>query len=201
MEQLNSFFGFFKTLQKVLKIKDSIAVSLFSGLIGTLVMDISNLAFWRTKKTETLYAHIAGSVYVRPFRTNQRKNFWLGQITHFITGTTLAYPLNYIFIKTGKDHPLLKGAMFGAITWELIYGLGQRFEIFSSKPHKTETHYAELFNNILYGVATAQSLVAFSDPSILPDTQSKATTQDTQGSRIQPIYSDVNLNVENSLIH
>lgn len=93
MEQLNNILNFLKTIQKLFKIKDSIAVSLFSGFLGTLVMDISNYLFWKNRKTEALYGHIAGSVFVRPLRTNQRKNFWLGQFTHIITGSALAIPL------------------------------------------------------------------------------------------------------------
>ncbi|EGW39361.1 hypothetical protein [Desulfosporosinus sp. OT] len=93
MEQLNSLMRFLKTIQRILKIKDSIAASIFSGVLGTVAMDIPNLLFWRAKRTEALYGHIAGSVYVRPFRTNQRKNFILGQITHHITGAALAIPL------------------------------------------------------------------------------------------------------------
>lgn len=181
MEQLNNLLNLFSKLQRVLKMKDSIAVSLFSGFLGTLAMNTLNLIFWKKGQTETLYGHIAGSIFVRPFRTNQRKNFWLGEATHFVTGAVLAYPLNLILKKTGKDHLILKGAFFGAVTWEFIYGLGQRFEVFSSKPHFTKTHYAELFNNILYGVTTAQALVAFSDPSMFPNTQTKRTTAFDKG--------------------
>ena len=198
MEQLNNIFKSLKTIQRVFKIRDSIAVSLFSGFLGTLVMDASNLLLWKKKKSEALYGHIAGSVFVRPFRTNQRKNFWLGQITHLITGSALAIPLNLILKKTGKDHLALKGAFFGSMTWEFIYGMGQRFGVFSTKPHMTKTHIAELFNNALYGITVAQALVAFSEPSAFPDIQSKTTKQDSPQKTIQPIFSDTNYNVENS---
>lgn len=205
MEELNRLFGFLKTIQRVLRMKDSVTVSLFSGILGTLVMDVSNLLSWRTRKTEALYGHIAGSVYVHPFRMNQRKNFWLGQITHLITGAILAYPLNLLLIKTGKDHATIKGAFFGAVTWEFIYGFGQKFKVFSLKPRLTKTHYAELFNNILYGITTAQALVTFSEPSMYADIQSKTTTQTTTAQKtkrntVQPIYSDSPSDVENTAL-
>lgn len=200
MEQLNNLLNLFDKMQRAVKIKDSIAVSILSGLIGTLAMDTSNLIFWKNKKTETLYGHIAGSIFVRPFRTNQRKNFWLGQIMHLITGSVLAYPLNLILKKTGKDNLLLKGAFFGAVTWEFIYGIGQRFRVFSTKPHMTKTHYAELFNNIIYGLSTAQALVTFADPSMFPNAQTKTVTAfNTQKSKIQPIYADADASVENTV--
>lgn len=205
MQEMNRMFGYLKTILRVLKMKDSVTVSLFSGFLGTLVMDASNLLLWRTRNTEALYGHIAGSVYVRPFRTNQRKNFWLGQITHLVTGAILAYPLNLLLIRTGKDYTTIKGAFFGAVTWEFIYGVGQRFEVFSTKPHMTKTHYAELFNNILYGIATAKALVAFSEPSIHEDHPSKkaalnTTVKKTQINTVQPIYADTPSDVEGTAL-
>lgn len=200
MEYFNYAFRFIRMAKRVLKINDSIVVSLLSGLLGTLVMGASSLLFWRVRKTEALYGHISGSILMRPFRLNQRKNFWLGQITHLLTGATLAYPLNFILKKTGKDYHLLKGAFFGAVTWEVLYGLGQRFNVFSTKSHFTKTHYAELFNHLLYGVVTSQALVSFSESSMFPDTQGRATAQETKidaefiaanKDKVQPIYPDV----------
>ena len=200
MEQLNFVLGFIRTAKRVLKLNDSIVVSVFSGLLGTLVMDGSNLILWKLRKTETLYGHIAGSIFMRPYRVNQRKNFWLGQVTHLISGAIMAYPLNYILKKTGKDYYLLKGALFGGTLWEIIYGMGQRFNIYTTKPHMTKTHFAELFNHILYGIVTVQALVSLSESSIFPDTQSKAAAQETKidaapistnMDAVQPIYPDV----------
>lgn len=76
-----------------IRIKDSIALSLISGFLGTIVMDLSNLLLWRSKKTEILYGHLAGSMIMRSFRTNQTKNFVLGQVFHFFTGAALGIPL------------------------------------------------------------------------------------------------------------
>lgn len=200
MEQLNNLLNLVSKMQRVLRMKDSIALSIFSGLLGTLAMDTTNLLFWKKGKTETLYGHIAGSVFVNPFRLNQRKNFWLGQILHLITGAVLAYPLILILKKTGKDHLLIKGAFFGAVTWEFVYGIGQRFKIFATTPLFTKTHYSELFNNIIYGVTTAQVLVAFSDPAMFPNTQTNKTIDfDTQKNKVQPIYADIKADEESML--
>lgn len=200
MELLDNVVKLFSKMQRALKMKDSVAVSIFAGLLGTLAMDTSNLMFWRKGKTEALYGHIAGSIFVNPVRLNQRKNFWLGQIMHLITGAVLAYPLTILLKKTGKDNILLKGAFFGAITWEFIYGIGQRFSVFATKPSFTKTHYAELLNNIIYGVTTAQALVNFSDPSMFPDSQNKTrTTLNTQKNKVQPIYGDVKADQESTV--
>ncbi len=198
MEKINNLLNLMSRLQRVLRMKDSVTVSIFSGLLGTLAMDTSNWLLWKKGKTEALYGHIAGSVFVNPFRLNQRKNFWLGQILHLITGAVLAYPLTLLLKKTGKDNILLKGAFFGAVTWEFIYGIGQRFRIFATSPSFTKTHYAELFNNIIYGLTTAQALVSFSDPEMFPDTQNKTqTTSDPK--KMQPIYADVKADKESTV--
>ena len=198
MKQLNDIFSFIKIVQRGFKIKDSITASLFSGLLGTLVMDALNTYLWKKGKSEALFGHIAGSVFVRPFRTNQRKNFVLGEISHLITGSAIAIPLNYVLKKTGKDNHALKGAVYASIVWEIIYGIGQKFKMFAIKPHMTKTHYSMLFSHLLYGIVTTQAMVMFSEPAAFPDIQSKITDQKTQKNMIQPIYSDTNYNVENS---
>lgn len=84
------------------------------------------------------------------------------------------------------------------LIWEVIYGGGQRIKLFSSKPHRTKTHYAMLINHLVYGLVTTQAMVTFSDPVAFPDNQSKTTTQNAQNNKIQPIYSDTNYKVENA---
>lgn len=197
-ETVKRYFQIINTIQRGFKIKDTITASLFSGLLGTLAMESLNIFLWKKGKSEVLFGHIAGSIFVRPFRTNQRKNYWLGKISYLITGSTLAIPLNYIMKKTGKDNSLLKGTVYATIVWEIVYGMGQRLKIFAAKPHLTKTHYAMLINHTIYGLVTTQAMVAFSEPTAFPDIQSKTTTQNTQINKIQPMYPEVNYNVRNS---
>ena len=76
--------------------------------------------------------------------------------------------------------------------------MGQRFNVFTTEPHLTKTHYAQLFNNILYGLTTAQALVTFSKPSIYPANQGETTTP--ARNTLKPIYSDTNPNAENTIV-
>lgn len=73
-------------LKKISKMQDSITTGLLGGLLGTIFMDTSNLLIYKAGKTETLYGHIAGGLWVAPFRTKQKKNFVLGELTHFGIG-------------------------------------------------------------------------------------------------------------------
>lgn len=68
-------------------IKDYVALGAVGGLLGTIAMVISNMILYKTGKSEILYGHIAGSIFMRPIRTNQRKNFILGQIFHLVNGS------------------------------------------------------------------------------------------------------------------
>ncbi|MHB1651557.1 MAG: hypothetical protein ACYCVD_03655 [Desulfitobacteriaceae bacterium] len=183
-----------KAMQGTPKIKDSVVLSLLSGLIGTLLMDSSNFLLWRGRKTEALYGHLAGSMLMYPFRTNRRKNFVIGQILHMVTGAVLAYPLTIIFKKTGKDHHLIKGAFFGTVTWEFIYGLGKRFNIFTTKPHLTKTHYSAFLDNILYGIGTAQTIVSLADSNMFPTSHDNLMAEKLRNDAAQPIFSPSKVN-------
>lgn len=161
------------------KMKDSIMISLLGGLIGTTAMDISNALLWRTKKTEILYGHLSGSMIMRGFRTNQTKNFALGQILHMATGATLGIPVFQLMKRTGNDNHLIKGAFAGMLSWGILYNFGQRSRMFSSKPHLTKSHYSALWHNLLYGVTTAQAIVSLSDPSLFPQQHEQKQAHNT----------------------
>ena len=158
------------------RIQDTITIGLVSGLIGTLVMDLSNRLFHRARLTERTYAELAASVIVRPFRTRQPKNAVLGQILHMITGSAAGLPLVYMLKKTGPDLYLIKGAAMGTVLWGVLYDFGRKVGLISVKPRKTQSHYFELWHNLLYGLATSQAIVSLADPKILnPKTQPQST--------------------------
>lgn len=159
-------YKIFKTLTKI-NIKDHMVLSLVSGLLGTLVMDLSNLLLWRTKKAEMLYGHLAGSMIMRGYRTNRTKNFVLGQIFHLITGSALGIPIYGVIKISGERYRLIKGAFMGLMSWGVLNNFGQRIGLFSTRAHLTKTHYACLWNNLLYGITTAELIIRLGDKSIL----------------------------------
>lgn len=152
-------------------IKDSVALGTIGGLLGTISMVISNLIIYKSGKTEILYGHIAGSIFMRPFRTNSRNNFILGQIFHLANGSGAGIMMVQFFKKFGKDLPLLKGTALGMFTWEVLYTVGQRVGIYTAKPHLTKTGYSSLFNNFVYGAVTAYSIRWLAHPSVFSSTE------------------------------
>lgn len=161
---LRSFMKLTDSLQKIGKMKDSITTGLLGGLIGTIFMDISNLLIFKAGKTEVLYGHIAGGLFVAPFRTKQRKNFILGELTHFGIGSIWGIPLTYILKKTGKDHHLIKGMFISILSLGSLIG-GQKLGILK-KFGLTKTFYSAIWNHLVYGLVSAQAIVLLADPII-----------------------------------
>ncbi len=171
------FTKFISSLQNIVKIEDSITTGLLGGLIGTFFMDLSNLLIFKAGKTETLYGHIAGGLFVAPYRTKQRKNFILGEIAHFGIGSIWGIPLTYIFKKTGKDHHLLKGTLISMLSLGTLIG-GQKLGMLK-KFRLTKTFYSALWNHLVYGLVSAQTIVWFSDPIIFASSNSKEISRET----------------------
>ncbi|WP_139024208.1 hypothetical protein [Desulfosporosinus sp. OT] len=66
---------------------------------------------------------------------------------------------------TGKDHHLIKGLLGGMCTWGILYAGGQKLKLFK-RPIKSKTHYSAIFNNSLFGLASAQAMVTLADSRI-----------------------------------
>ena len=155
--------------------KDSITIGLLGGLIGAIFMDISNLIIFKAGKTETLYAYIAGELFVAPFRTKQRKNFILGEIAHLGMGSIWGILLTYILKKTGKDHHLIKGILISILSLGSLIG-GQKFGALK-KFRLTKTFYSAIWNHTVYGLVSAQAIVSLSDPTIFPSDNDECHTK------------------------
>ncbi|WP_088225892.1 hypothetical protein [Desulfosporosinus sp. FKB] len=153
-------------INKIGKIQDSITIGLLGGFIGTLAIDISNALLYKTKKTEATFGHLAASFFRTPTTTSKYKpTVFLGELLHHSVGTVIGIPLFYILKKTGKDHYLAKGLVASLLTWIFLYTGGQEIGLLK-KPSKVKTHYAAVWNHILYGLATVKAMVWLADPEI-----------------------------------
>lgn len=177
-------------LKRGKSIKDSVALGVVGGFLGTVVMALSNFLIYKAGKTEILYGHIAGSIFMRPFRTKQRKNFVLGQIFHLVNGSGIGLLMVQIFKRFGTDLALLKGTMLGMFAWETLYTVGQRLGIYKAKPHLTKTGYSALWNNFVYGVVTAYSIRWLAHPSIFTTAEHIVKRQDSMDSISNALYQE-----------
>jgi hypothetical protein len=145
------------------------SIALLSGLFGTIAMDILNLFLYATKLSENTLAHIGGSMIVSKHRSGKPKNIILGQLWHMITGIGLGLPMMVAFQKTGIHNYRIKGAFLGAAIWGVVYNLGSRLHLYSSRSFLTRTHYSYLLTDVLYGVVTAETIKHFADPQLFAD--------------------------------
>ncbi|SDG57304.1 hypothetical protein SAMN05443529_10477 [Desulfosporosinus hippei DSM 8344] len=172
------------------------SVGILGGLIGALCMDVSSLILWRTKKTESLHGHIAGSMIMSPIKLNQRKNFILGQIFHMTVASGIGVGMVEILKKYGKDNHNLKGGFLSVLTWGFLYIFGQKMGFYRMNPRLTKSSYSEIWQHLVYGLVTSNAIVALADPTIFSKKSSINTQALIQGKNrvrsVQPIYSDVN---------
>jgi hypothetical protein len=167
------FLALYSTVKKGPRIQDSFTIGILGGLIGTVVVDISNLLLWRKGRSEMLYGHFGASMFMMPLRTNRRKNFILGQIFHMLTGGFLGLPIFYLLKKTGRDNLWFKGLFGGAAVWGTLYAFGIRMKLYSAKPRLTRTHFSYLWHNFLYGVVSAFSMVWLAEPNTFPNKEER----------------------------
>ncbi len=168
------------------KIKDSINLGLTSGLVGTLTMDIFNLLNWRRNRSESLYGHMAGSVLMKGFRTKKVDNFIFGEIIHIITGVLAGIPLVFLFKKSGKDSHLIKGAAYGSFIWMVYYVFGIKLGMFNTQPKLNRTHFSSLWQNVLYGVVTAKSIVSLAHPAVFNNRAAMTELHSKKYSNLDP---------------
>lgn len=171
------------------KMKDSIPIGFWGGLMGTIAMDLSNLFFRKTGLSEKTYAQYAGSVLLSPLRLIFKQNLLFGQMLHLITGAILGIPLFNILKKTGKDNHPFKGAVFGIFTWEMLYSFGQRLGIVRVKTYTTRTHITSLIDNLVYGLTSTSTMVFLADPSVFPQVSNQPI--ETQSERQVPMHPEI----------
>lgn len=173
---------------QTLKIKDSTSLGVIGGLLGTISLNIANLLFWKGKKTKTSFGQLAGSIFMKGYRTKQRKNFIFGETVHLLTGALAGIPLVYLFKATGKDHQITKGAAYGTLVWMAYYVLGVKAQIFHSPPKRNRAHFSSLWLNLIFGVSAAKAIVSLGHPSIFPQHDSKAVrgTAEKQSIGLEP---------------
>lgn len=163
---LRSFMKLTDSVQKLGKMKDSITTGLLGGLIGAISMSLSNRLLYKAKKTEVKsFGQIAGQLFVAPWRTKQRKNYILGELTHLAVGSLSGIPLFYVLKRTGKDHYLSKGLAASIFTWSVLFNGGQKIGIFK-KLRFTKTHYSSAWSHIIYGLVASQAIVSLADPAV-----------------------------------
>ncbi len=120
-------------------IKDSVLLGVTGGFLGAVAMALSNLLLYKAGKTEILYGHIAGSIFMRPYKTKRRKNYILGEIYHLLSRSAIGVLMVQIYKIFGTDLALLKGTILGMFTWESLFQCRSKVKIWTSNPPLTKS--------------------------------------------------------------
>jgi len=174
-------------------------LGIVGGLIGVICMDISNFILWRTKKTEGLYGHLAGSMIMRTTRLKKGKNFLVGQLFHMTVGSSIGVIMSQLLKKFGKDHHIIKGGFLGVVAGGFLYNFGQRMGFYSMNPRLIKSSYAAMLQHLIYGLATSQAIVTLADPTVFSSNESGVESSNKANevlrrNDIRTIYSDININ-------
>lgn len=187
INEFKTLYKLWKTLKQGKCIKDSVVLGAVGGFLGTVAMALSNFLIFKAGKTEMLYGHLAGSIFMKPFKTNKRNNYILGQIFHLVNGSGAGLFMVQIFKLFGTDYALLKGTMTGMFTWGFLYNVGQRLKIYTAEPHLTKTGYSAMWNNFLYGVVSAYSIKWLAHSSVFSSNKHNVKLED----KIDLVYNKI----------
>lgn len=153
--------------------------------MGAISTDLFNGLLYKTKKTEATFGQMASQFFVTPTTFRKGKSIVLDELLHLSVGSVLGLPLLYILKKTGRDHTISKGLVASLLTWIFLYNGGQKIKLIS-KPLYLKTHYASVWNHIIYGLTSVKAMIWLADPVIFAS--SKKVEKETP----QHLRQDVN---------
>lgn len=112
------------------------------------------------------------------------------------TGSIFGLPLMFILKKTGKDHSVAKGLVTSILSWGVLYTGGQKIGLYK-KNRLTKSHYSAMFNNVIYGVTAAKTMITIADPAIFENRKQKnSNTFNSKGEYNYLIGTNMNTDQE-----
>lgn len=104
--------------------RDSVLIGAVSGLIGGVVMLALNLILFVTGITAVSQLHQGARAVLPPgVALESAPALALGAVETFLIAAILGVAAVYFLRATGRDYAWLKGLLYGAAAWFLLYGL------------------------------------------------------------------------------
>lgn len=177
-------------------VKDRVILSVIAGLAGVAAKQGVNLGLRKLGMSNVGYSTMAASLFVDKKRS-AGSNI-LGYIADGVIGTSLGLPLTYIMGYTGRDRSLVKGALYGGITWVALLGVLQNVGVSNFSPGRPRTNLMELFSNLAYGITVSSIIKKFGDESLFVDSTEETTTEEYNKRRTRMLYSNPVLPKQNN---
>lgn len=150
------------------KINDFVIAGALGGFVGAIPMDLSNLLSWHLKIADYTLAQFAVSAITGKWKSKEKKYLIFGEIYHLAFETLAGIPLSLLFKKSGTKHHLIKGLGMGLFMWAIPFQLVMRFGFHNIKPRSFKGQYSALFNQLLWGVTAAHTMVTLAGPRVFP---------------------------------
>ena len=194
------------------KINDRIYLGMISGTVGFVALTILDVISSRMKISQRSFRTTAAGVWVSSRREAEK---WPGQILGIIMNVGSSMVGGVILVKMltkyGRDNLITKGLFFGVTFGSFITAILSGLSHDKVKPKDAKSNLSYLLSHAVFGLVSTFMAAKIGDNSLF-DTPpqndytkpSENTTEQLNGAKVnnvqQPIYSDVNSNLEESAL-
>ncbi|MDR3584500.1 MAG: hypothetical protein P4L59_04160 [Desulfosporosinus sp.] len=192
------------------KINDRIYLGMLSGFAGFIALNLIDIASSKMGISQRSYPTTAAGVWV-PSRRQAEK--WQGQLLGTLMNVGLSMVAGVSVVKMltsfGRDKLVPKGIFFGITFGSIITAILSGLSHNKVKPKDASSNLSYLLSHAAFGLVSIFTAAKIGDDSLF-DTPPQndyskptiKTTEQIKGSKgnnvQQPIYSDVNSNLEES---
>ena len=140
-------------------IKDRIASGFIAGLLAGIVMNIIDYISYFLIKFDTRELLLDWTAVMLFGRLAQSlPEFILAQVAQIFFAGFLGIVFSYALLKLTSGHYLLKGWIYGVITWFFIYAVTIAFQVPLLKTHFFEAVATNIVAASAYGLILAEAL-------------------------------------------
>ncbi|GAB6136991.1 hypothetical protein [Halanaerobaculum tunisiense] len=143
-----------------MKINDSIALGVYSGIVASIIQMILNVILKELGLVAYYLPQISGSVFLLEKFTDDPLGFALGPVVWLLTGGSLGIIIVYLFKITGTDHWWLKGILVSNVLMYIgIYGILFNLGGAEIVPYDITTNLHVFIQDLLFGLTTAYLII------------------------------------------
>lgn len=189
------------------KINDRIYLGMISGTVGFVALTLIDVISSSMKISQRSYRTTAAGVWVS---TRRQAEEWLGQLLGVMMniGLSMVGGVSVVKLLTtfGRDKLVPKGLFFGAAFGSIVTAVLSGLSSNKVKPKDAWSNLSYMISHFAFGLATIFTAAKIGDDSLFDtppqNDYSKPTKQTTEqrkemnGNNIQPVYSVVNHNQE-----
>ncbi|MFZ3100780.1 MAG: hypothetical protein WA131_09070 [Desulfitobacteriaceae bacterium] len=193
------------------KINDRIYLGMISGATGLVALTLVDVISSKMRISQRSYRTTAAGVWVSSRRQAEK---WPGQLlgTLMNVGLSMVGGVSMVKILTryGRDKLVPKGLFLGITFGSIITAILSGFTKNKVKPKDALSNLSYLLSHAAFGLVSALTIAKIGDDSLFDtppqNDYSKPTQKTTEQTRvskrnsIQPVYSDVNPNPEETIL-